>query len=253
MPTAHRLRPIALVVLASISLVVGLVALVQTSGPPANASGPPASPATPVLAPAPSPSGSLGPPPPFEASIDRLTEQQQKWMDGENWASYCPIRFADLRLLTVTYENFEGDPLEGRVIVNRNVATKMVGVFEELYDAGFQIEHLDTIELYPPKQRPDKLRNVSAAYNCRPIKGTSTWSQHTYGLAIDLNPVQNPYVNGSDVIPNVGKPYVNRKNERPGMILAKGPVVRAFRDIGWEWGGNWNSVKDYMHFSKTGG
>jgi hypothetical protein len=153
----------------------------------------------------------------------------------------------------MTYRTFDGGAAQGRMVVHRRVAREMIGVFGDLYDAGFPIEHLDATDLYPPAQRPDKLRNVTGAFNCRPIKGTSTWSQHAYGLAVDINPTQNPYVSGDKVIPQSGRPYVDREPVRQGMIERGDAVTDAFRAIGWGWGGNWSTKKDYMHFSSTGG
>jgi poly-gamma-glutamate synthesis protein (capsule biosynthesis protein) len=94
--------------------------------------------------------------------------------------------------------------------------------------------------------------NNTSAFNCRRATGSSRWSEHAYGRAIDINPVQNPYVSGSTVLPPRGRKFVDRSRKHPAMIRRRGPVVRAFRDIGWEWGGLWSSVKDYQHFSKTG-
>jgi len=83
--------------------------------------------------------------------------------------------------------------------------------------------------------------------------GSRAWSQHAYGAAIDLNPVENPYVDGDTVLPPAGEAYLDRSPPRPGMIAAGGVVVRAFAAIGWSWGGDYHSLKDYQHFSATGG
>lgn len=191
-------------------------------------------------------------PPPFTGTASRLTEQEQRWMTGITWKNGCPTPLAALRLLHVGYVDFDGNFVEGRVVVNRRVDDDMIKVFRKLYEARFPIEHLDTVELYPPDLRPDKLRNVTAAFNCRFIAGSTSWSQHAYGLAIDINPVQNPWVKGDKVKPRAGRAYVDRTQRLPGMIRRSGPVVDAFRAIGWGWGGSWRTLKDYMHFSRNG-
>jgi poly-gamma-glutamate synthesis protein (capsule biosynthesis protein) len=92
----------------------------------------------------------------------------------------------------------------------------------------------------------------TSAFNCRYVAGTSTWSQHAYGRAIDINPVENPYVDGGRVSPPRGRRYLDRSDVRRGMVVERDLVWRAFRRIGWEWGGTWTSAQDYQHFSATG-
>ena len=94
--------------------------------------------------------------------------------------------------------------------------------------------------------------NNTSAFNCRKVTGGKGWSQHTYGEAIDINPLQNPYVTSRGVEPAGGKEFLNRVKRQKGMILADDPVVKLFAKYGWKWGGSWNSVKDYQHFSKSG-
>ena len=92
--------------------------------------------------------------------------------------------------------------------------------------------------------------NNSSAFNFRTIAGTNTISRHGFGMAIDINPIQNPYVRGNNVLPEAGRAYLNRNDVRPGMIVRGGPVYEAFISRGWIWGGNWNSLQDYHHFER---
>ena len=94
--------------------------------------------------------------------------------------------------------------------------------------------------------------NNTGAFNCRPTTGGTAYSQHAYGLAIDVNPFQNPYSKGDLVLPELSSAYLDRTWVRPGMITPHGPVVKAFDSIGWTWGGTWNSLKDRQHFSRNG-
>lgn len=96
-------------------------------------------------------------------------------------------------------------------------------------------------------------RSVTASFNCRPATGSTSLSHHSYGWAVDINPLQNPYVRGDGtVLRAVALPYRNRSLDRKGMIHEGDIVVRSFDRIGWEWGGRWHTLKDYMHFSLTG-
>jgi hypothetical protein len=94
--------------------------------------------------------------------------------------------------------------------------------------------------------------NNTGAFNCRVVPGTTSYSQHAYGLALDLNPFQNPYTKGDVVLPELASSYLDRSWVRPGMITPDGPAMRAFGSIGWTWGGTWHALKDRMHFSQNG-
>jgi hypothetical protein len=141
-------------------------------------------------------------------------------------------------------------------VVNASVAEDVEWVFRRLFRAGFPIKHI----ALPRKWRPGRnggyasTRSVTAAFICRPVTDGTSLSQHSYGWAIDINPLQNPYVRlDGSVLRRAAKAYVDRSQQLPGMIHASGIVVRSFARIGWEWGGDWTSIKDYMHFSLTGG
>ncbi len=94
--------------------------------------------------------------------------------------------------------------------------------------------------------------NGTGGFVCRPTTGGTSYSQHAYGLAIDVNTFQNPYADEGLVLPELASAYLRRDRVRPGMITARGPVVAAFREIGWSWGGDWRTLKDYQHFSRNG-
>lgn len=165
----------------------------------------------------------------------------------------CPVPLEDLRYITLTFWGFDGRPHVGEIIVHRSVADDVVEVFHELYDARFPIEEMRVVSLADLQGPATGDGNGSGAFSCRKIVGSvSTWSQHSYGLAIDINPFQNPYVKGEVIIPELAGSYLDREWERPGMIERGDIVVRAFARIGWTWGGTWSSPKDYMHFSLTG-
>lgn len=158
----------------------------------------------------------------------------------------------ELRYLTMTHHGFDGEAHTGEMIVNATVAEDVVEVFGKLYEARFPIESMRVIRLEEIDDHPTGDWNETTSFVCRPAVGSSNWSYHAYGLAIDVNPFHNPYVKGDLVIPELASAYVDREYERVGMIHEGDVVTRAFADVGWKWGGNWDTLKDWMHFSTTG-
>lgn len=169
----------------------------------------------------------------------------------------CPLRWRDLRYLQVRYVGFDAAPHLGELVVRRQHAQDITGVFERLYAAEWPIERLRLVDDYAGDDDRSMAANNSSAYNCRRVGGSAAWSQHAYGAAIDLNPVQNPYVQGGTIAPPSGWRLANIDRSEgadvpPGVIRAGDVVVEAFGAIGWEWGGDWASAKDYQHFSASG-
>jgi hypothetical protein len=167
---------------------------------------------------------------------------------------------SDLRLLRFNYVGFDGKVKRGPMIVHEDVAANVLGVFRELFEARFPIKRVALAREFVPEEFQSRIssrRSVTAAFNCRtvvtPLGPGETFSQHAYGLAIDLNPVQNPFVTADGFVRNrMARPYVDRSEDMTGMIHGGDVVVRAFEAIGWSWGGRWSGGKDYMHFSRTG-
>jgi hypothetical protein len=164
---------------------------------------------------------------------------------------------AELALLRFNYIGFDGDVKRGPMVVNTAVAEDVLSVFRSAYRAGFPIRHVALAKEFHPNANPDSRRSVTASFNCRPIvtptgPGT-TFSMHAYGLAVDVNSLQNPYVAADGFTRNrFARPYVDRSQDLPGMIHEGDVVVEAFAAIGWAWGGDWSGGKDYMHFSANG-
>ncbi|HEX4906919.1 MAG TPA: M15 family metallopeptidase [Acidimicrobiales bacterium] len=154
--------------------------------------------------------------------------------------------------MTVSHWSFEGSVRQGELVVHADVADDIVQVFRALFDARFPIERMELVDVYGGDDTRSMDANNTSAFNCRPATGSSRWSEHAYGRAIDINPVQNPYVpHRGPVQPSAGSAFVDR-SPSVGVITADGPVVGAFAAIGWEWGGSWSSAKDYQHFSESG-
>ncbi|MBS43317.1 MAG: hypothetical protein CMH83_09180 [Nocardioides sp.] len=201
------------------------------------------------------PTEDLLPPPTsgrFESSTGPVTAAVRKRM-GETWSPACPVGLDELRYVTVSFRGFDGFAHTGELVVAASEADGLVQVFRRLYRAGFPIEEMRLVSTADLDAPPTGDGNDTAAYVCRPVTGETTrFSQHAYGLAIDVNPFQNPYEKGDVVLPELASSYLDRGRVRPGMVTADSLVVRAFADIGWSWGGAWNSLKDYQHFSANG-
>lgn len=168
------------------------------------------------------------------------------------WSPECPVARDELRYVTASFVGFDGRPHTGELIVHERAAEPLVEVLRSLYESGFPIEEMRVTRRDELDLPPTGDGNTTTAFVCRPAVGATTWSQHAYGLAIDINPFHNPYHRGDVVIPELASSYLDRDEVRPGMILAGDVVVTAFADIGWGWGGSWSSLVDTMHFSESG-
>jgi hypothetical protein len=188
----------------------------------------------------------------FRATIEPIDAPLAKRMFGVSWRKGCPVRLRDLRLLTLSHWGFDGRVRTGRLVVHREVAGNLVGVFRELYAARFPVRRMVPIDAYGGSDFRSIEADNTSVFNCRYVDGTTRWSNHAYGTAIDVNPIENPYVSGGSTSHQASRPYVDRDRRRPGMAYEGGALVRAFDRIGWGWGGRWTSVKDYQHFSENG-
>ena len=190
--------------------------------------------------------------PPFRGTIQRIDAAQASRMIGVSWRAGCPVALRDLRLLTVSHWGFDRRQRPGRLIIHEDVARDVLGAFHRLYDARFPIRRMVPVDAYGGSDFRSIEADNTSAFNCRYVEGTRRWSEHAYGRAIDVNPIENPYVSGGRTSHRASAPYVDRSPRQHGMAYEGGVLVRAFDAIGWGWGGRWTSVKDYQHFSASG-
>jgi hypothetical protein len=189
----------------------------------------------------------------FEGTIAPLSAAQRARMTGVSWRPGCPVALRDLRMLTVSHWGFDGRRRTGRIVVHEAAASPLRSVFRRLYSARFPIRRMVPIVAYGGSDFRSIEADNTSAFNCRRATGSSRWSEHAYGRAIDVNPIENPYVEAGRVYHTASRPYVARTPARPGMAVSGGVLVEAFRAIGWGWGGLWSgSVRDYQHFSASG-
>jgi len=192
--------------------------------------------------------------PPFEGSVRPIDAETRARMSGVSWRPGCPVGFGDLRLLRVSHWGFDGEIRGGRLVVHRDQAAAMLRVMRRLYRLRFPIRRMRLVDAYGGDDRRSMAADNTSAFNCRTVAGTTRWSEHAYGRALDLNPVENPYVTASGYVsPPAGARFARRSRHAKGMVRRGGPVVAAFAAAGWEWGGNWSWPRDYQHFSATGG
>jgi hypothetical protein len=189
--------------------------------------------------------------PPFHVSTAPVTAAQL----GGSWHPGCPVGPARLRTVHVSYVGFDGRVRTGALVVNQTVTQEVAAVFRRLYAARFPIRRMTPIAAYGGSDMRSMAADNTSAFNCRyaVAPGPSRWSVHAYGEAIDVDTVENPYLEGGRVLPPAGRAYVDRTRVRRGMAVAGGVLVRAFASVGWLWGGRWSASPDWQHFSRTGG
>jgi D-alanyl-D-alanine carboxypeptidase len=222
----------------------------------------------PIAAPTAEPTAAPGPgdaasseAPRFDGRVWRLPIALREEMRGTTWKPGCPVPLDDLRLLRFNHWGFDGVVKRGPMVVHHEVAEDVLRVFRRLFRARFPVKRVALTKEFVPEEFEPRIstpRSVTAAFNCRPVITPvgpgDNFSQHAYGLAIDINPVQNPYVTADGFVRNrMAQRYVDRSRRLTGMIHDGDIVVRSFEAIGWSWGGDWTGDQDYMHFSRTGG
>jgi hypothetical protein len=190
------------------------------------------------------------PPPPFMAKVERVTAAQLPY----SWHPGCPVGPAQLRRVRLRTMGFDGRAHTGQLIVNARVTADVIRVFGELYRARFPIRKMVPVDVYHGSDSRSTAADNTSSFNCRyaVAPGAKHWSMHAYGEAIDINTVENPYIQSGRVTPANAAAYADRSRVRSGMAVEGGVVVRAFTRIGWGWGGRWAGSPDFQHFSLNG-
>lgn len=190
--------------------------------------------------------------PEFKGSIDPIPKRLQTKMQKYTWREGCPIAINDLAEVQISYFGFDNKVHKGTLIVNKELAPEILDIFKEIYEQKFPLEKIKPVEEYKGDDNASMLDNNTSAFNCRAMTDfPDQYSVHSFGSAIDINPLINPYVNGDKVEPTVSAKYVARNVDEKGKITADSPVYKAFIDRGWQWGGDWKNIKDYQHFEKS--
>jgi hypothetical protein len=190
------------------------------------------------------------PPPPFKGTVSAVRAADLRF----SYRRGCPAGPAQLRLVRLSYWGFDDRPHLGSLVVNRRVTRDVVAVFRRLYGARFPIRRMVPVSVFRGSDDASMAADNTSAFNCRRAVGSTVrrWSAHAFGEAIDVNPVENPYVLRGRVLPPAGRRYLDRARRRRGMAVEGGVLVKAFEAVGWRWGGRWTGTPDYQHFSLSG-
>ena len=160
------------------------------------------------------------------------------------------IQYADLRYIRILYYDFDGKVRQGEIIMHKSLAEEVMEIFHELYKAKYPLASVKLIDDFNADDEASMKANNTSGFNYRVVKGTKKRSLHSYGMALDVNPLLNPYVKGSNVDPDTAETYADRSRDFEGKIDKNDLCYKLFHERGWKWGGDWKTVKDYQHFEK---
>jgi D-alanyl-D-alanine carboxypeptidase len=189
--------------------------------------------------------------PAFHALVTGLSSSW-RWHLRSTWHPGCPQPLSGLALIRMTYWGFDKRAHAGEMIVNAAVTRKIIRVFRILYRARYPIRKMVLPDVYKGSDPRSTNADNTSAFNCRLVDGTNDWSMHAYGLAVDINPCENVYIDAGYIDPPRCQANADRSRHVPGLIHEGDLVTRSFDAIGWGWGGRWVTPKDYQHFSSNG-
>ncbi len=189
----------------------------------------------------------------FTASIKRLSAARRHAMTPSVWRRGCPVKLRQLRLVRVSHWDFTGGVSRGRLVVHRDAAPAVVEMMSGLFELEFPIRRMVPIRRYGGDDFDSIEADNTSAFNCRRATGSRNWSRHAYGRAIDINPLENPYVNRGRTVHAASRKFLDRRSARPGMLVEGSPEVAVVDAAGWEWGGRWRQPKDYQHITAPPG
>lgn len=189
--------------------------------------------------------------PVFQGRQGKVPAVVAERMRQSSWRPGCPVAIADLAYLRLSHWGRDGVVHEGELVVHRELAAEVLGIFKVLFEQKFPVEKMRLIEEYQGDDDRSMADNNTSGFNCRPVLGKPlVFSKHSHGRAIDINPLWNPMVTGGAVLPPGGAAFAGRDKPRPGLLRKGDQAVRAFTSRGWTWGGDWVEMKDYQHFQK---
>ena len=189
--------------------------------------------------------------PQYVSEITELPHLMAEQIRQHTWSDDCPVSLDDLRLLRVLHWTDTGSVQWGEVIVTERVVSDASNVFQDLYADRFPIHSLKPALHYQGSDEASMADNNSSAFNCRKVKGSSRWSEHSFGESIDINPLWNPWVKGERIYPKNARDFALRTQDQPGMIKQGDRIVEIFEEYGWRWGSQKTGVSDYQHFSRA--
>ena len=193
----------------------------------------------------------------YYAKISPITTEIKKRMiKGNSWKKGCPVPLEDLRYIRILHWNFKGTSNMGELIVHADVARGVTEIFKELYAIGYPVRQMKLVSEFKGNDWQSIEADNTSALNCRPVTGNKKkWSNHAYGKAIDINPIENPYISRTGYISHKASAPYRKRVHKPSrgladkaMVLKEDKATQIFEKYGWAWGGDWSPVKDYQHF-----
>jgi poly-gamma-glutamate synthesis protein (capsule biosynthesis protein) len=190
----------------------------------------------------------------FNGRAGAVPEAVRARMTGVSWKgddSRCP-RWDALAYVELDHVTFDATVARGELVVAAAIADATLALFARLFAIGFPIRAAHLVDDFAASDDASMAADNSSGFNFRVVAGTDALSQHALGRAIDLNPVENPWIVGDRLVPAAGAAYRDRVELRPGMIVRPGPVTAILDELGWEWGGDWRHALDYHHVVRRG-
>ncbi len=192
-----------------------------------------------------------------EYSIESINKEiKARMIEGNSWRKGCPVPLRNLRYIRVEYLGFDGKKHDGELIMHKGVAPDIVQIFQKLYKIGYPVKRMNLVSKYGANDWQSIESDNTSAFNCRRATGKKTWSKHSYGKAIDINPIENPYISARGYISHKAsykykrRVHKNRTYGDRAVLLKNDKATKIFKKYGWRWGGDWSRVKDYQHFYK---
>jgi hypothetical protein len=194
----------------------------------------------------------------FNYQISEITQEvQTRMINGNSWRNTCPVSLYNLRYITLNHWDFEGKTVTGEIIVHKDVADDVVFIFEELYQAHYPVRQMHLVSDFKGNDWKSIDADNTSAFNCRPVTGNKKrWSKHAYGKAIDINPLENPYISRKGYISHKKSLKYRRRVHKynsyadRAVLLKNDKATLIFKKYGWSWGGDWRNTKEYQHFVK---
>jgi len=194
----------------------------------------------------------------FNANISPITpEVKTRMVRGNSWREGCPVPLYNLRYLQLVYHDFNGRDRLGEMIVHKDIADDVLYIMEKLYNMGYPIRQMRLVSDFHGNDWKSIDVDNTSAFNCRSATGSKKWSNHAYGKAIDINPIENPYISKRGHISHkASQKYRRRVHHRyrnsadKALLLSHDKVTKIFKQYGFRWGGDWKYTKDYQHFDK---
>lgn len=200
-----------------------------------------------------SPRPGAHPDPSSDAWFVEITPVPVEVLERSSWREECPVPAEDLAYVVMPFWGFDMRAHTGEMITSAAHAEDLASVFEQMYERRFPIEEMRVTTWEEVRGDHTGDLNVTISFECRMVTGGfDRWSQHAHGLAVDINPFHNPWVRDGYVFPELASAYRDRTWLRPGMVETQRQMIADFQGIGWDWGGTWTDLDDWMHFSATG-